>query len=475
MSNKLTINQKKRVLFNAIEIAVVVVIFGISLYIYKIDKNWAAGILCMFSAIAFYSYFTYKSKNLLNFQAVFSLAWLGTIGMAMLRLLNYQIKWSNKSLLAFYLTYIIFMIGLLTGGYIYQKLQNHKIFNFLNKEHKFIEYHFQSQRIFAVAMVSAIIGILCFIITVKIKGFIPIFSTSITAYRDFYTKFVVFEVATIASCGLAYYGIKKVKLTLIKKILLFLSILFLMSIPVLSVSRGVIICVCVMFAVPAYFFSKRRAFALICVIIIGLGSFVLTTQKRNLSDETLDSIYDPKEVVIETKPEAEAETENLPKTIQLSPKMAFVYGYFTIGLDNIAYNIDHFNSFSKGLYQLAPFNVILRNTYIENKLNDLYIKIKQVPGGLNTYSLIGPAYFDFGMYGIIVMTLIWSVAFGIIEAFFLKHKGACSALVYGITLIPIALCFFDGWMSIFTTWMWWGTSAIYFIILNFKRKSRSNS
>lgn len=455
--NDSTQYSKRLIILNLIEIALIAIIFGTCLWIYMNDKNIIAGIICMLSAIGFYIYYYFKSHNLLNYQGVFLLSWWGCIGLAMLRLLGYQSKWSNKTLLIYYLASLIFMFGLILGKFVFNKFYNNLI---INKKKTRIDYELRANRIFWIVIISAIIAIGCFACSYFIKGFIPIFSTSPKAYVDFYTKFHIFEVATIACCGLGYYCIKKTSISKSKKFFLYLSIVIIvMILPIISVSRGILVCGFVILAPSVYFYSKKRALALFLLIIIGIGCFGLCTQKRNLSNEDLTYFFQPI-------------TEPTKSIIQLSPKEAFVYSYLTVGFDNLDVNIKNFNAFANGAYQLKPFNVILRNKNIDNILDNMFKNIKEVSEGLNTFGLIAAPYFDFGMKGVFIFMLIWSFAFGIIESYFLKYKGACSSVVYGITLIPVALTFFDSWMSVFTTWMWWGTAGIYFIILylNFKRK-----
>lgn len=89
--------------------------------------------------------------------------------------------------------------------------------------------------------------------------------------------------------------------------------------------------------------------------------------------------------------------------------------------------------------------------------------IYKVRDHLTTINLIGYAYYDFGVVGVVVFMLLWSFAFGVIQAcyekkryFFFDGFRCCHD--------TIALCFFDPWMSEFIQWVYWGEVLILFMV-----------
>ena len=90
--------------------------------------------------------------------------------------------------------------------------------------------------------------------------------------------------------------------------------------------------------------------------------------------------------------------------------------------------------------------------------------IYKVRDHLNTINLIGYVYYDFGVVGVAVFMLLWSFAFGVIQACYEKGKGIFSLMALGVAMTPIALCFFDPWMSEFIQWVYWGEVLILFMV-----------
>ena len=90
--------------------------------------------------------------------------------------------------------------------------------------------------------------------------------------------------------------------------------------------------------------------------------------------------------------------------------------------------------------------------------------IYKVRDHLTTINLIGYAYYDFGVVGVVVFMLLWSFAFGVIQACYEKGKGIFSLMALGVAMTPIALCFFDPWMSEFIQWVYGGEVLILFMV-----------
>lgn len=104
-----------------------------------------------------------------------------------------------------------------------------------------------------------------------------------------------------------------------------------------------------------------------------------------------------------------------------------------------------------GLWQVRPFNVLLRNSQLESSIERAEkdsVKLQVLPH-LNSFNLVTAAYIDFGLLGVVFFMFIWSYAFRTIENFQRKIGGVFSKISYGICLIPIAFGFFLPWMSDF--------------------------
>ena len=143
---------------------------------------------------------------------------------------------------------------------------------------------------------------------------------------------------------------------------------------------------------------------------------------------------------------------------QLPAKLSFAYTYLTVSHDNFNEAVQNSTQYTYGLRQFAPFNVILRSSFIEQKINsgEYYL----VRDHLNTTNLIGDAYYDLHEWGVLLLMFVWSFAFGIIQSFREEAQGAISLAVLGNAMTPVALCFFATWMSNFAIWLIWGTELL---------------
>jgi hypothetical protein len=105
-----------------------------------------------------------------------------------------------------------------------------------------------------------------------------------------------------------------------------------------------------------------------------------------------------------------------------------------------------------------------------NKLNKAQENMESylVRDHLNTINLIGNFYYDFHEWGVLILMLLWSTVFGIMQAFCEKHTGPISLLVLGNAMTPVALNFFSAWTSVFSFWLMWGTTLLMAIALYIK-------
>ena len=141
--------------------------------------------------------------------------------------------------------------------------------------------------------------------------------------------------------------------------------------------------------------------------------------------------------------------------------MAFLYGYFTVSHDNLNEAVLHHTQWTHGLRQVYPFTTVIRIPGLREKIDAL--EFYQVGESLNTANLIADAYYDFGPIGSVVFILFWAMVFGVIERRFLTRRGPFAMLAYGTSMVPVVLCFFESWMSVFALWLLWGTDFLLFL------------
>ena len=291
-------------------------------------------------------------------------------------------------------------------------------------------------------------------INIAIKGFVPAFSNDIFAYVSFYTKFHLFAVAATAVSGLCYFCIKTQPLSIVKKIILGLCILYLTIIfPVLIVSRGVFIISAFSLSTVIFYLNKQKLTFLICSLVVMAGVYLFTSNLRGYTNEYLNNVFQPAQIEISDGindvliPENNSEVidSKAENIFSLSPKAAFLYGYLTCSHDNFNEAVLNSKNYTFGVRQLKAFNVILRNKRINEilKSSEFY----QITPNLTTVNMIGLFYYDFHELGVICCTFIWSLIFGFYRDYIKKIKNIYILLILGYVTSVVALSFFSPWID----------------------------
>ena len=480
-------------------------------------NNYAAAIMLMSCAVLVYFYcvLVQSDKNWWDIRAVFSAIWLMTNGLAALRLTGYQVLWETETwicqALAYAAAHIGAEIGDVLGDGFYRWVQKRTS---PKKGRVLLKLH--TERLFWICVAVTLMGIFAFVMNVLSKGFIPFFTSGGgNEYYDFYTKWYIFSVAGTMISGLCYYVLKTQKLSVWKKIFLWVSIVYSTFLfPTLVVNRGCMLTAALSLTTAVFYLNKRRFGALILCVIVIAGAFVIGTKARGYTEAQLNVFFEPIQIggnketeptetdptetdptetdptetaPTETDPTETAPTETTPietqpdasdpgtseqDGFQLSGTASFVYSYLTVSHDNFNEAVRYTSEWTYGVRQLRPFNVILRSSAIDGVLaNAPYYMVRN---HLNTVNLIGDAYYDFGVIGTFGLTLLWFVIFGAIQKFLRKTQGVFSLLALGNVMTPVALCFFTPWVSQFSFWMHWGLVLLMFLAayLSVEKKNR---
>lgn len=425
---------------------------------------------CLFAAsgigLYFFAVFFIADRNWLDLRAVFVGVWFVTVGMASMRMTGYQEEWQKETWVLFALSLIVFLIGasfgIEKGHRWYSKWRDKAASLGVGR----LRFSFCENRLFWICIATTVIGIACFSANVAVKGFIPCFSSSTTAYMDFYTKFHIFSVASVGVSGLCYYCIKTQKLSLWKKTLLFLCIFYeTILFPILVVSRGVFVVSALSLTVVVFYLHRKRFLALLLCLVVIFGIYAGCSQLRNYSDSYLSTVFDPIWVNLgqgNSSPDDLDHPENPGDEdfgFTLPPKVVFLYSYLTVSHDNFNEAVQNTKEYTYGLRQLQPFNVILRSGWLEETVENAEVYF--VTPNLNTYNVLGDFYYDFGAIGVVVLLLLWSFVFGLNQGMYEKGKGVFVLLLLGNTMVPVAMSFFSAWLSIFSHWMLWGVVLLF--------------
>lgn len=434
-------------------------------------NQFASGALIIIGAISVYFFAVNKisEKNYLSFVPLFTVVWISTIGLAKLKLLQYQKDWEIRTWICLILATLCFQFGIPLGHKVGQK-----ILEFIESKKDIeigrLQFEFKKNRVFWICFCITLIAVALFVWNIFIKGYVPFFSTRFNAYIRFYTKRMIFVTAACAVSPIAYWCIKKCELSLWKKICMYFCIAInTFIIPILQVNRGVFIVASLMLTASVFFLNGKRFWVMLLCLVVTFGFYEVGSMARNYSNEYLLSVFEPTEfdpsfgkddpddsdIGADSGMDEDQLSNSVTSNFRLPAKVSFLYGYFTVSHDNFNEAVANASEYTYGVRQLAPFNVILRSEkiskYIKNAENHF------VKPNLNTANLISSAYYDFREFGIAFLVIIWATILGAIEITYLKKKGVFALAALGNCLTPVVLCFFAPWFENFTMWMLWGT------------------
>ena len=436
-------------------------------------------VLVMGSAILYFvTVFLASDRDYLDICAVFTLIWLMTIGLSQLWLLKYQEPWISKTWVCVALAYAAFQAGGMTGQYWGIRCTAGK--GERRKPRRGIFHIAQNnKRLYLCCTIGTLIGLACFCINIGIRGYVPFFSSSSTAYVDFYTRFHVFATAGTMLSGPCYYCAKACDLKKYQKAILYLCILYnTFAFPILVVSRGTFIVAAISLSCAIYYLNRKSLWLLLASLVVMFAVYGLCSVARNYTEAQLNALFQPAEItisssgseidVLEGDSNGSLTADDLQTsgedgiTFSLSGQEAFLYSYLTVSHDNFNQAVKYSQSYTYGLRQLRPFNVILRSSYIEETLDNAEEYL--VRPYLNTVNLIGDAYYDFHTIGVILLPFLWALAFGIIQGAYLTTNSPYLLQALGNIVAVVMLSFFSGWMGVFSTWMHWGVALLFFLI-----------
>lgn len=447
-------------------------------------NHYACALMLVLCAAFLYLYtaFIPAKRNWWDIRALFSAIWLFTIGLACLRLTDYQRPWEEATWLLLAAGYGMFYLGATLGMHLGKKCYDRCKTGISIKK---ISFRLQGQRLFWICFGVTLFCMACFAANIALRGYIPYFARSGDTYVGFYSKFYIFCTAGTGISGLSYYTLKTQKLSAWQKIFLWFSIVYSTFLyPMLVVSRGMFLTAALSLTTVVFYLNKRR-FLLLVMSIAVIGAFYMEgTKARGYSEDQLNAFFEPSvitpgnenntDATDSTKPPEEPPVEPPSENtgFQLSGSAAFIYSYLTVSHDNFNEAVRTVDTYTYGLRQLLPFNVILRIDAVDARVEEVGHNF--VRPHLNTTNLIGEAYYDFGAIGVILLMLLWAIAFGMIQSIALESSGPFGLMALGNTITPVALCFFESWMSIFSHWMHWGFVLALFLFATVTKQNEKS-
>ncbi len=426
----------------------------------------------------FVSVFLAADKNWLDIRAVFTGVWLVTIGLAAFRVTDYQEQWQAMTWVWVSVAYLVFQLGATFGmamGFRWDEGIN-KAFSKLHIGK--LRFELKNNRLFIICLVGTVIGLVFFILNALVKGYVPAFSPDPHAYVNFYTRFQIFAVAGTGVSGLCYYTIRTQDIGKAKKVIMYLCILYNTFLyPIFVASRGSFLASAISVMVAVFYLHDKKFIALLLSLAVMFSVYYGCSYLRHYTDEQLVAFFEPKDNITEQDPPIDteidddtAEEEAPGVSLSLPPKVVWLYSYLTVSHDNFNEAVENIENYTYGTRQFTPLNTVFRFDFIE-KANE-NAEHHLVRPHLNTTNFIGDFFYDFGGFGVTLCTLLWSFLFGLNQALYEKTKNWIYLGLLGNTLVPIVLCFFATWTSVFSQWMLWGVILLSAIAAGVTLKSK---
>lgn len=486
------------------EIIILAAVYGISFVLSRMGMYAASGILLMAAALILASYYCIKDGRRINPPAVFTMSWIGGIGVACLKLSYLETDWEALTWIALFAAYAAFIIGykLTVCGL---KRRNHQTDSKLKTEqiaakldttscsNQTIGSHddktessmsakakasgitdetsklaVSSNRVLYIMMNGvAAVSVISLIIEAYLLGYIPLFTTDTPhAYSYFHVSGLHYF--TVSCCLLPALGtlclskeLKSGLLNAVKRADIVICMGLGLLIPIMLVSRyqlffGILLagfCMLILngmrISIKLNIRTVLAAAVCLCILIM---LYVFITIERAHSVEYLNGIFEMK-------------YESMPIFISQP------YIYIANNFDNFNCLVKELPAFTHGLRMCFPVIALTGLKFIRPELAAFPIYITKEE--LTTVTLIYDSYYDFGLVGVIIFCLVIGAAAALIENAAFKENVpdmSFDILLYAEVMIYLSLAFFTTWLSNPTTWFLFGVTVIGMLLTHILRR-----
>ena len=464
------------------------VLYGMGVVLGNAGQYTLSGISILAEAVILAVWFWKKNQRFLDMEALFSLFWLGGVGLSALKLSYLATEWTASSWISFAGVHAMFILGY-EGMDAWMRRRRGKQGSVLledplesvaagtqrSSEAAAVVAKSRSEAgilapkksdscriILILAMVTTAVSLAAFGLEAVVLGFVPLFSSEPHAYSYFHLSGVHYFTVTcvLVPALVVVYFMRKRKdspegtfrsfvFSCRENRLALLTAVVSLLIPVLIVSRFQLI-FAVGLAVITWMsmIKKPNVRVLIALLLIMIPAYVGLTVARNHDVEYLNGIF---------------EMKNTATPIFITQPYMYV-----------ANNFDNFNCLTielpehtGGLRMAFPVLVFTGQKFRHMEWVDfpLYVTKEE----LTTLTLIYDAYYDFGVPGVLGFGLILGLLSCLI--FHLTHtlKNPVAPLLYGQALLYLIFSFFSTWYSNPTTWFYYGVTVLYMLVLLLKK------
>ena len=407
--------------------------------------HFAGGIVLLVTAVLLGLIFLVRDSSLVSVPFLLSLFWIGGEGLALMRLSFLHSQWSAESWMSFSGFYLFFLAGYFAAQ------------RWTPRPGKTGQSTPPFSRIFRLTVLSAAVPFAGFLAEAVILGYVPLFADFTHAYDHFHiTGLHYITVSSVFTFSLTVICLMKKpwgELSGKEKASLVLANLLSVSIPVLCISKlqlfqTIVFAIIVYFCLRKEIPVKRLILMLASALVILAGAAVVMTFRRNYEEGYLDSIFQMRD-------------KDIPLFLQ------YVYMYIANNFANFDLMTKTMASgqmqFSHGMKQLFPVFALTGLKFIRPELINYPnpVTIEE----LTTLTVIYDAYYDFGIVGVVLFSLVFGFVCGQVSR---RVRGGDNegnplwALLYAQLALYVILSFFSTWFTVPTTWFYFVLTAVGF-------------
>ncbi len=447
--------------------ALILMVGGMAAYLLSRAEAYVpAGLCLMGAAVALFFVFLGRSGQLLDLEALFSLFWLGGVGVSALKLSKLATIWSDETWLCFGLAYVGFIAGyeglsgIIRRRFAAESAEVPKTKPGAGRWQFVSDPAVQARRLKGCMLAVTGVSVACFLLEAVVLGFLPILSDKPHAYSEFHISgvhyFTVSCVLVPALCVLYHEAVRQVQGHLTKRQWALAGVCggVSLALPIVMVSRFQLI-LALALAVIVWMRATGKVklkYVLIMVAVL-IPLYVGLTVARNHDVAYLNGIFEMK-------------NEQTPIFITQP------YMYIANNYDNFNCLVEQLPEHTHGMKMAFPIFVFTGLKFLRPEWVNFPLYITKTE--LTTVTLIYDAYYDFGVVGVAAFALVLGMLCCAIAELTKRGRNPIRYLLYGQAAMYLVLSFFTTWYTNPTTWFWYGMTVLcYAAVLWPVRKRRS--
>lgn len=410
-----------------------------------------SGLCLMAAAVALFFVFYRRSGHLLDMKALFSLFWLGGVGVSALKLSHLATVWKNETWACFALAYVGFLAG-------YEMVRGSR-WNRVTAMPVETDPLKQKKRLKWCVLLLMAVSVGCFLLEAALLGFLPILSDKPHAYSEFHISgvhyFTVSCVLVPSLCVLYHEAVKRIgKVARRDWCLMGICSGVSLLLPVVMVSRfQLILAMALAVIVWMRVSGKVKLKYILILVALLVPLYVGLTVARNHDVAYLNGIFEMK-------------NENMPIFITQP------YMYIANNFDNFNCLVEQLPAHSYGMKMAFPLIVFTGMKFVHPEWVNYPIYTTKTE--LTTVTLIYDAYYDFGVLGVLLFAVVLGLFCRFVAELAERGENPIGYLLYGQAAMYLVLSFFTTWYTNPTTWFWYGVTVLLFgALVRWKKKPKT--